>query len=223
MNKNLLGISAKIGFGKDTFFEILQEKTSKSYENKKFAGKLKEISSILTGIPVDKFEDQEFKKTYLGKEWNKKEPNFNLGTLSDGSQIMQDVQMTVRKFLQVLGTEAMRDTLHENVWVNSLFSDYNITDRYKLLPPNRIDLPEYQDLKFPKWCITDMRFPNEYDAIKEKGGILIRINRPGITFNEHLSETSLDNHKFDYVIENDGTLEDFKLKVEDCLKNFNII
>ena len=32
------------------------------WEIKKFAGKLKQIASLLTGIPIEKFEDQEFKK-----------------------------------------------------------------------------------------------------------------------------------------------------------------
>ena len=38
---------------------------------KKFAGKLKQIASILTGISIEKFEDQEFKKTFLCEEWDK--------------------------------------------------------------------------------------------------------------------------------------------------------
>jgi dephospho-CoA kinase len=67
--KNLIGISGKIGSGKDTVAAIIQE-LYPQYEVKKFAGKLKDIASILTGIPVEKFEDQEFKKTDLGKEWS---------------------------------------------------------------------------------------------------------------------------------------------------------
>ena len=35
---------------------------SNSWVIKKFAGKLKQIATILTGIPIEKFEDQEFKK-----------------------------------------------------------------------------------------------------------------------------------------------------------------
>jgi hypothetical protein len=34
--------------------------------------------------------------------------------------------MSVRKLLQKLGTEAMRDGLHTNVWCNALFSDYSV-------------------------------------------------------------------------------------------------
>jgi hypothetical protein len=224
MNKNLLGISAKIGCGKDTFFDILQKKTNNTYENKKFAGKLKQIASIITGISVENFEDQDFKKTFLSDEWSYL-PKDEIFT--DGIGLMFK-KMTVREFMQKLGTEAMRDGLHKNVWVNSLFSDY-IPQRYKImedvekLSAEELVIKRQGYAYHPSWCITDMRFPNEYDAIKSKGGILIRINRPSVPQNDHPSETSLDNFKFDYVIDNNGTLEDFEKKIENCLIHFNII
>lgn len=225
MNKNLLGISAKIGCGKDTFFEILQEKTGAAYENKKFAGNLKIIASILTNIPVEKFEDQDFKKTFLSDDWSYL-PKDEI--ITDGIGLMMK-KMTVREFLQKLGTEAMRDGLHTNVWVNALFSDYKsifykeFGDLSKRVSFEEMIIKRNNFEYHPSWCITDMRFPNEYDAIKSKNGIAIRINRPGVSVNDHPSETALDNFKFDYVINNDGTLEDFKIKVEECLKHFNII
>lgn len=225
MNKSLLGISAKIGCGKDTFFEILQEKTGGFYENKKFAAKLKTIASLITNIPFEKFEDQEFKKTFLSDEWSYLSKD---EILTDGIGLMMK-KMTVREFLQKLGTEAMRDNLHTNVWVNALFSEYTSSffkescDFSKRVSFEEMIIKRNNFEYHPNWCITDMRFPNEYDAIKSRGGILIRINRPDVTSNDHPSETSLDNFKFDYVINNDGTLEDFKLKVEDCLSHFNII
>ncbi len=59
------------------------------------------------------------------------------------------------------------------------------------------------DTKMPNWVITDVRFPNEAQAIKEKGGYVIRIDRPGVKpINDHPSETSLDTWKFDYKIDN---------------------
>mgnify|MGYP002478018656 CR=1 FL=1 len=62
----IIGINGKIGAGKDTVGTIIQglllTNKNQSSDIKKFAGKLKQIASILTGIPVKKFEDQEFKK-----------------------------------------------------------------------------------------------------------------------------------------------------------------
>ena len=202
MNKNLIGVSAKIGSGKDTFFEILSKKTGGVYENKKFAFKLKQIASILTGITIEKFEDQEFKKTDLGKEWNKLKYSGN--PLKDNSSFeVYEHIMTVREFLQRLGTEAMREGLHENVWLNAIYSDF--------------------DFEKSKWCITDMRFKNELGSVKKNKGITVRINRPNCTIIDHPSETELDNEQFDYVIENNGTLDDFEQKIDEFLQKFNII
>ena len=151
------------------------------WEIKKWAGKLKTIASMLTGIPVEKFEDQEFKKTDLGPEWD----------------------MTVRDFLQKLGTDAVRDGLHSNAWVNALMADYTNES---------------------KWVITDTRFPNEAEAIRKKDGILIRVERPGVKpINNHPSETGLDDYTFDHVIKNNGSIEDLLLKVKSILQFHKIM
>lgn len=201
----IIGINGRIGHGKDTtaemIIEILRRKPStwkdKSIDNqwqiKKFAGKLKQIANILTGIPIEKFEDQDFKKEFLPVEWNKSLPNIVTG----------ENRTTVREFLQVLGTEAIRDNLHKNAWVNALFSDYNSSQN---------------------WIITDTRFENEAKAIKEREGIIIRVNRKieNNTAKLHPSETSLDKWQFDYTIENDGSLSDLFNKVKLFIDKFNL-
>ena len=103
-----------------------------------------------------------------------------------------------------------------------------------------------EKLHHPKWIITDMRFPNEMDAVKAKGGITIRVNRPryceGCTLtnlesqdcfdciiyqedyhNMHPSETSLDGAHFDYVIDNNGSIQDLIQKVTEILIKEKII
>lgn len=229
----IIGINGKIGSGKDTVGLIIQYLTDElnkanpkeftewvdggfhisDWKIMKFAGKLKLIASILTGATLKQLEDQDFKKREMSPEWG----------------------ITYRELLQKLGTEAMRNGLHENVWVNALFADYKIA-----YPREGITYSE-QDL--PNWIITDMRFPNEMDVIKAKGGITIRVNRfynnnikiPTITDNgakyfieadgipEHPSETALDDHKFDYVIDNNGSISDLIDKVRDILTLNNII
>jgi hypothetical protein len=88
---------------KDTIADIIMQYTPyHRWQVKKFAGKLKDIAEILTGVPKINFEDQEFKQQDMGPEWG----------------------MTYRDLLQKLGTEAMRSGLHKNVWVNALFADY---------------------------------------------------------------------------------------------------
>ena len=234
----IIGLSGRMGSGKDTVGKIIQYLLSENvgditleditssedhnwwleeqsgFNTKKFAGKLKQIGSILSGVPVEYFEDQEFKKLPMGLEW----------------------EMTYREFLQKLGTEAMRDGLHTNVWVNALFADYKPFGKtFKDVSPVTGEVTFDTVGVYPNWIITDMRFPNEMEAVAEKGGLTIRVNRKlkiggedygytyidvkeavkdGIMAPEHPSETALDNSTFDYEIINDGTIKELAEKVQ---------
>ncbi len=116
--------------------------------------------------------------------------------------------MTVREFLQKLGTEGLRNNLHGNVWVNALFADYKAPESSR-----------YDIKGLPNWIITDVRFPNEAQAIKDKGGIVVRIDRPDnpTSPSNHSSEVALDNWDFDMNIVNEsleGLVETAKLILE---------
>ena len=261
---SLISINGKISSGKDTVGRIIQyltseykdkydfiewrnrvenygSKTYSPFEIKKYAGKLKTIASLLTGVPVEMFEDQEFKKLEMEEQWSyiKEIPliGFNNNIIGSDSEL---IQMTYREFLQKLGTEAMRDGLHTNVWVNALFSDYvPVVKEWDELGNDTL-------VEYPNWIITDMRFPNEMDAVKDRKGITIRVNRP--TFREvesslgkigiinqievdsllfgrqeHPSETALDGATFDYEINNVGSIDDLIEKVKEILIKENII
>lgn len=217
----IIGISGRIGSGKDTVGTIIQglllTNKNQSSEIKKFAGKLKQIASILTGISVEKFEDQEFKKNYLDTEWGTVQ-DIPLNSIPPFADMQFNVMMTVREFLQKLGTEAMREGLHTNVWVNALFADY----KAKWVPTgDTIEEDEVSlEKEYPNWIITDMRFPNEMEAVEKRHGITIRVTRPDfLSFDAmlHPSETALDDAKFDYEIINNGTMEELVKKVRDIL------
>ena len=222
----IIGISGKIGSGKDTVGEIIQKlcatNEGPNFEIKKFAGKLKQTASLLTGVDTESFEDQEFKKLNMGEEWN----YFNTTFLEGIGKVDHHHQMTYREFLQKLGTDAMRDGLHVNVWVNALFSDYKCIGG-KMIPVSEEDKynPKYRE--YPSWIITDLRFTNEMEAIVKRGGTTIRVTRPVEKSKNiarlHPSETSLDKADFDYTINNDGTLEELVQKVRTILITENII
>ena len=148
------------------------------------------------------FEDQEFKKTNLESSWDVK---------SKYRDRKPPTPMTVREFLQKLGTEAMRDGLHSNVWVNALFADYNPIAKFA-----GADI-------VPNWIITDMRFENELEAIVKKGGITIRVVRPGTVVGNHPSEVALDGFIMHYEIINDGTIADLVEKVREILINEKLL
>ena len=212
----IIGISGKIGSGKDTIGEIIQNlcitNGGREFQIKKYAGKLKQIASLLTGIPLYDFELQDFKKTLLGEEWGTVRPN-PLNAVPVFENVQFNELMSVREFLQKLGTEAMRDGLHTNVWVNALMCDYR--------------RPKMSESNPSHWIITDVRFPNELEAINDVNGLTIRVVRPQIeTANfksQHPSETSLDSAEFDYTIINDSTIDELIKKVREILEKEKII
>lgn len=60
--------------------------------------------------------------------------------------------------------------------------------------------------------ITDVRFPNEYDAIHSRGGLLVRVTRPGLIHLDHVSESALDARPFPVTVVNDGSVQDLRAK-----------
>lgn len=225
-NKNLIGISGKIGSGKNSVATIIQGlnasldrdiiihnvqtnkpfSESSGYKQVAFANKLKEVVSVLLNCSREQLNNRNFKNSFL--------PEFNV---------------TVREFLQKTG-----DGLSEynpDIFVKALFADYKeefISSGIGMFHDPR---PSYRSLGFPKWIITDMRFPNEFEAVKDRNGITIRVNReyqnpliPEISIPEHPSEISLDHiTDWDYVIDNNGTIEELIKKVREILNKENII
>lgn len=97
-------------------------------------------------------------------------------------------QMTAREVMQFVGTNVFRKMKH-NVWSSATI--------------NRIQKEN------PKLAIiADCRFPNEVEAVKEVGGIVIKLTRNPFD-SDHDSETALDEsnysiQNFDLVIHNEN-------------------
>lgn len=98
---------------------------------------------------------------------------------------------TVGELLQIIGTNCIREKLPD-AWVLSLFERF-----------------ENDSL----WIIDDVRFPNEANAIRAAGGIIVRFEGdPGKCYEElsvtrdplHESETALDDYPhFHCVVQTD--------------------
>lgn len=244
-----------------------------NYEIKKFADKLKDIVCLLIGCTRQQLEDQEFKNTELGVEWikyrimRKGYPNYYVNSEEEALREFGrytncrfvEVKMTPRLLLQLLGTEAGRDIIHPNIWVNALMSEYTEEYSNNSFYDNKgvFEVSEHDEIEnppeYPKWIITDTRFKNELKAIKDRGGITIRVERdvelrfPDLwkdfqnsseEYDEwdvylkeygmfeivyHESETALESVEFDYIIENNGTIEELLNKVKKILINEKII
>ena len=216
---SIIAISGKKQSGKDTIGNIIKYLTSKGsvypydpkltytsspYLIKKFADKVKDIVCMLIGCSRADLENEDFKNSLLGPEWGIVETN-PLNSIEPFKDLNFVSLMTVRQMLQKVGTDAMRDGLHPNVWVNALMSDY----KYPKL--SQYD-PSY-------WIITDCRFPNEAEAVKNNQGIIIRVNSKRCKNDDnHPSETALDDYnEFDYIIDNDGSIEELIEKVKQIL------
>jgi hypothetical protein len=59
--------------------------------------------------------------------------------------------------------------------------------------------------------VTDVRFDHDVEEIHKRGGITIKITRKGTP--QHDIEFGIDSIQATYEIENDGTLDDLRLKV----------
>lgn len=188
----IIGVSGKMQSGKDTFFKIMSSiQPGMDWRNKKFAGKLKQVASIITGVPEASWDDHEFKSRMMPGDWG----------------------MTYRDFLQRLGTEAIRNVMHSNAWVYALMADYKKTKKMvdkEVKKEGNIIITTYDEVEeYPNWIITDIRFPNEAEIVRQMGCPLVRVNRFDSASN-HPSETALDSYgRFDFVISNTGSLQDF--------------
>lgn len=175
----IIGLSGKRGSGKNTVATLLQELMPNWWNEHAFASKVKYFGSQLAGSGYD-FYSQAGKQEFM-PEWG----------------------LTVGEFLQKLGTDGIRDGLHQNAWVLALFAGLE-EDEHAL--------------------ITDCRFPNELDAIRERGGIVIRVEGDplkqrgdGTRNDNHPSETALDGASFDYTLYNTGTLDELREQVSTLL------
>jgi hypothetical protein len=110
-----------------------------------------------------------------------------------GWDLAKETFPEVRRLLQTLGTECVRDILGAETWVDAW---------EKSLPhePRRI-------------VAADVRFPNEVVRIRALGGTIWRVTRPGTAPDGHRSETDQQQIVADATLHNNGTIEDLQAQV----------
>lgn len=102
-----------------------------------------------------------------------------IGKVHDPATLFTEKPPLIRALMQNYGTEVRRND-NENYWV----------DKWK---NTKVDTPHI--------IVDDVRFLNEAQAIKDSGGILIRLNRHDMTSADtHLSETEQRFISCDYII-----------------------
>lgn len=174
MTVSLVGLTGKAGCGKDTLAAAAK------WSRAAFADSLKEMCVTFLGLTNDMAYTQEGKAQF-NPFWG----------------------MTNREILQRVGTEAMRNGFHKDVWVKIL----EIRIKAMLAEGKRV-------------IVTDCRFDNEAEMIRRLGGVVFEIERPNtsVVLNSgesgHPSERGIRRDLISGVIRNDGT-------VDDLLERFN--
>lgn len=186
----IIGLTGKRGVGKDVVGAYLVK--NHAFERKSFADPLKHSVATLFDIP---FEDIDRMKldgtTYIG---------IGNATSSDDLELSNPRKMlSFREFLQRYSTEAHRDSFDLDFWVN-------------------VSLPLNGFYSGRAIVVTDVRFANEAERISELGGHVIKIVRPDLDDKDHhRSETEQEEIEPDYVIKNEGTIEELYSNVESIL------
>jgi hypothetical protein len=127
------------------------------------------------------------------------------GSLKEVKDPFWDI--TPREVLQKLGTEAIRTHMREDIWVKSV----------------QRRIAEAPDAN---WIITDVRFPNEVEAIKSWNGFAVKVSRSfpdAISTSGHISERILDDYKrWDDTIENNGSFENLFMAVDKMVERLSL-
>jgi hypothetical protein len=186
-NPLLVGLIGRKRAGKDTFAAVLVEEFG--FARIAFADPLK--AAALTLDPIVG------RPALPGALYPGHDVRLSEAIDALGWEAAKDSVPEVRSTLQKLG-EAIR-TIDDEFWISAAMREVEFT----------------QGASTPV-VITDVRYRNEADEIRDRGGVLLRVARPAYTLAgltgpvEHISETALDDYDDDSFVLNDGTLEDLR-------------
>lgn len=197
MTTQIIGICGFIGSGKDTAADYLVN--FHEFRRDSFAATLKDAVAAVFGWDRELLEG----RTKQAREWREQVDPW-------WAERMNMPELTPRLALQLWGTEVCRKSFHDDIWIASLEAR---------LRNSRDSI-----------VISDCRFPNEIKAIKNAGGIVVCVERGiiphwydialqanrGVTSavkwladeKIHASETAWVGTKFDYIVDNNGTVDD---------------
>lgn len=189
-HKEIVGLTGKKRAGKDTFGGVLCDEFE--YTRVAFADPLREAA-----LGLDPIIDWELPGSCCGErahdECDTTGGPIRLSTIVErvGWEAAKDTYPEVRRTLERLGTDAIR-ALAPDFWVRIA------AQRIEAAPGSVV--------------ITDVRFPNEADKVRELGGVVARVVRTGQAAEEgaHVSDTAMDDYETDFEFKagNVGALKD---------------
>lgn len=224
MKAKLILLSGKMGHGKTTAAAYLEKHLGGVIRRKSFAGPLKLISQAFGLTKEQCYGTLEDKQSLTNWKW--KDLNSDLrNRFETFNGIPKSEFLTARQFMQVFGTDVIRNGFCKDAWVqlmhNEIAKEAAEQETYGAL----LGSPKHGhtgNCRCPKpvnqiyFLIDDCRMPNELVNHPSVETIKVRIIRPGMPISTHESETALDavpDIYYDFIINNDGDM----LKYESSL------
>lgn len=201
----IVGLVGLIGSGKGTVGDML---ISEGFKHESFASPLKDAAASIFYWNRDSLEGV----TPESRAWRERVDTW-------WSDRLGIPDFSPRLALQLLGTEVFRNHFHMDTWILSMEA------RLREEKNNVV--------------ITDARFPNEINMIRRQGGVVVRVKRgddpewfglaetnpdsmPQVYPDVHASEYSWCSITPNYLITNDGTLEELQQTVTDLLEDLHV-
>ena len=201
----IIGVCGFIGSGKDTIADYLVG--FHGYRRDSFAGTLKDAVAAVFGWDRELLEG----RTPEARAWREQVDTW-------WAKRLDMPTLTPRWVLQYWGTDVCRRAFHDDIWIAALEA------RLSRRSDNTV--------------ISDVRFPNEIASIRSAGGKIVWVKRGQLpewydlavesntgTFNHmktaypdiHVSETAWVGTKFDYEIDNNGTIDELYTNIKNLV------
>lgn len=133
------------------------------------------------------------------------------GSQEDKLKINEFWGVSGREFMQKFATNIMRNELHKHI---------NMNMDGKTIWVRLCEKKIIQMLKEnKKILISDGRFPDEINMIKQYNGTIIKLERNNSFDLNHESESYISNIKYDKIINNNGTLDDLENEIKKVITN----
>lgn len=193
----LIGIVGNKKVGKDTFADYIIEKvhpsSNNTFEKQTFAKPIKDVLKVMLNFSDAQLYDQDYKEK-IDEKWGATPRNC---MQSLGDLLEEDFPKRFPAIMKATNNQRIVVTILKQFLLSKLLKDKtNI-------------------------IISDVRRSDEAAMIKDLGGILIKIERPGFSnlgdAKTHISEREISKIKADFVIENNGTIPNLYAKAQDLM------
>lgn len=189
----IIGLAGFKTSGKDTAYQLIRDALpGAKVERAAFADKLKIMAGRAIGL--DGSDEQMIHAMNDFKE----------NGILTGSADTFHTSITGRQYLQDFGQKA-REVFGDTFWIDQVLPDDPITLQFKY---STVDV----------LCVTDVRYPNEAQRIRDLGGCVWEIVRPGLESDGHASETPLPRTLLERTIYNHATIPEFGELLEQSIK-----